>query len=458
MPKLIKRMPRFARKAAERYSAPTTPGWWQMRTGFGHSVSGVAVTAQNAITLPAFAACVRVISEDTSSLPIYVIKRLKGGGTKVIEDHDITFRMNRCPDGDAREMTSMQWREAWVTHTLTRGNGLAEIESANNGDLLGLHLLNPDRTEEYRGQNKVLQYRTDGNKYIPSANVLHLAMPGFNGITGWSPVDLLREAIGLGKAAELFGASLFGNGAIPKGILTHPGRLSPEAQTNLRASWNEIHQGPGNANKTAVLTEGMSWVNTQINPDEGQFQLTRQFQVQEVSRIFRVPLHKIGDLSNAHLNNIEASNLDYLQTVLRPWCVRIEQCLELKLLTDKEYRLGYRVRHDLRELLRAAIKDRAIYYQAMINLGMSPNEIFELEDMNPIPVEQGGNRRFISVNSAPLDPVEAAALGARPGAAAPVAAPSPTSEDPPGSGEAQTGPAGYSHRLNGHLTHSNGEI
>ena len=453
MPKIVKRMPRFVRKARPgTYSAPGRPDWWQLGAGFGHTIAGVAVTPHNAITLPAFMACVRVISEDVASLPIHVFKKMPGGGSKIIEDHDIAWRFRRSPDGDAREMSSLQWREAWLTHCLTRGNGYSEIEWSNGGDLLGLHLINPDCTKEDRDERTgVLQYRLEGNKYLPAVNMLHLAMPGFNGITGWSPVSLLREAIGLGKAAELFGASFFGNGAVPKGLLKYPGKLSPEAKTNLRASWDQIHGGPGGANKVSVLEQGMDWVNTQVAPDEGQFHLTRQFQVIEVARIFRVPPHKIGDYSQSHLSNIEASNLDYLMTVLRPWCIRIEQCLDLKLLTDKEVRLGYYIRHDMRALLRASIKDRALYYQAMFQLGMSANEIRELEDLNPIDDADGGTSRFRSANTLPLN-----APMAR-GVTEPMVIDAGTAGDSTDDPSSDVAQGSYSRR-NGRFSHENGEI
>lgn len=447
MPKLVKRMPRFVRRA-QAYSAPGRPEWWQTGMGFGHTAAGVPINARNAITLPAFGACVRVISEDVASLPLAVYKKQPGGGSRLINDHDITWRFGRSPDGDAREMSSMQWREAWVTHCLTRGNGFAEIEWSGAGDILGLHLLNPDCTEEYRksraspdGPSNPLQYRTEGNKYLAAADVLHLAMPGFNGVTGFSPVALLREAIGLGKAAEQFGASFFGSGAMPKGVLTYPGKLSPEARTNLRADWNTVHQGAGNAHKIAVLVEGMGWTNTQVNPDEAQFHITRQFQVVEIARIFRVPPHKIGDYTQSHLANIEASNLDYLETVLRPWCLRIEECLNLKLLTDSEVRRGYYVRHDMRALLRASTKDRALYYNTMFQMGMSADEIRDLEDLNPIGAAEGGTKRFRSVNYVDLT----------------AEAPAPSAPAAPGGGQDQPKNGGQTSK-NGRFSHENGVI
>ena len=306
----------------------------------------------------------------------------------------------------------MQWREAWIAHCLGWGNGYAEIDWSKGGELLGLHLLHPNLCKPQRDQDKNLYYQVTSvarelkgarEQRIDPYKILHLAGLGFNGLVGYSPVALAREAIGLGKAAEQFGASLFGNGAVPKGYLKHPGKLKGEALANLRNDFNGRHQGSGNANKLGILEEGMDWVNTQINPDDAQFLLTRQFQVIEIAGILRLPPHKLGDYSHAHLANIEASNLDYLMTCLRPWCVRIEQCIDLKLLSDEEYDAGFYTRHDIRAILRASIKDRAEYYQKMFQFGMSPDEIRELEDMNPIGEEAGGNKRFRPANMTQLD-------------------------------------------------------
>lgn len=469
MPKLIKRMPRFTRKVGrDRFSAgpveaaPSSLWAHFLATRAG---AGIAVDPQSALSLTAYYAGVRVISEDTASLPVAVFRRKKSGGSTLIDDHSITVRFARSPDGPANEMSSMRWREAWIAHCLGWGNGYAEVEwTADGQDVLGMHLMHPDKVRPIRDDNKRLFYEDRSRPggaaatKIPAADVLHLAGLGFNGLIGYSPVQLAKEAIGLGRAAEQYGAKLFVNGAMPGGFLKSPGRLKPEAVANLRDSWNAVHQGGANAHKVAILEEGLEWVATTINPEDAQFLATRQFQVVEIARMLRLPPHKIGDYSQAHLANIEASNLDYLMTCLRPWCVRIEQCLDLKLLSDKESRMGYYIRHDIRALLRASIKDRALYYKSMFEFGMSPNEIFELEDMNPIPDTDGGNLRFRSVNSTPLagipGPGGGKALPDEPAAPAQPNAPSAPQEDDP----SPTGPAGYSHRLNGAFSHENGVI
>jgi HK97 family phage portal protein len=446
-------MPRFARKVGrERYS--TTEGspsslWLHMLTS--RAYNGIAVDPQSALSCPPFLACVGVISEDVSSLPLAVFREKKSGGTTLIDDHPVSVLFSRSPSGPSNETTSFQWREAWIAQALTWGNAYAEIERTNDGDPRALHIMDP-KTEPKRDNAKRLFYEdgNDRNNKIPAANVVHLARLGFNGIQGYKLATLVAEAIALSRAAEKYGANFFANGAEPKGFLKYPGKLKPEARTNLRDSFNQVHQGTANAHKVGILEEGMDWVQTSTDPEKAQLLAVREFQVIEMARIFRLPPHKVGDYSQAHLANIEASNLDYLMTVLRPWCERVEQCLGLKLLTDKEHRLGYYLRHDIRALLRASIKDRALYYQIMFQLGMSVDEIRSWEDMNPIGTAAGGDARFRTANTIELLNAEGRGVAGE--------LPVDTGAGPVQDETTQTSPGSYSHRLNGHFSHENGVI
>ena len=209
----------------------------------------------------------------------------------------------------------------------------------------------------------------------------------------------------------------------------------------------------------ALLEEGVEWTNTQINPDDAQFLATRAFQVIEICRFLRLPPHKLGDLTNANYSNVEAMNLRLPEMTchLRPWCIRIEECLNLKLLSDEEIRAGFYTRHDMRALLRASIKDRADYYTKLFALGMSANEIRELEDMNPIAEEEGGDRRFRPALMIGLDSEDAQADAidpAKPHTAAPKQARA--------TWRRSSLPVGRNGAVfaakNGHFTHENGEI
>lgn len=367
----------------------------------GPALAGVMVTPQTALTFTAVYAAIRVLSEDIASLPLEVFQALPGGGRKKETNHPVSRLLTESPNG---ESTDFNWRETWVSHCLGWGNGLSEIERRKNGEPIKLHLLHPAETQILRNDAGELVYKLGNQKELEPYYCLHLAGLGFNGVQGYSPVALAREAIGLGKAAEIFGATFFGNGARPGGVLEHPGKLSPEAQQNLRASINEIHGGAENAFRLAILEEGMKWTQTTIPPEDAQFLATRAFQVIEIARIYRIPPHKLGDYSQSHLANVEAANLDYLMTTLRPWLIRIEKVINQKLLTEAERKSGFYVKHDMRALMRASVKDRAEWYKALWGMGVySANKILENEDENPLSEDDGGNKRFVPVNMRTLD-------------------------------------------------------
>lgn len=408
--------PRTLRIALQRRSSDVGLGALA-RPGFSMpSVAGITVTPQTALTFTAFFAGIRVISEDVASLPLAVFRRTAGDGSQLLRDHPVTQRFAVSPD---EETVAFNWRESWIAHAIGWGTGYAEIKWSRGGEVRGLKLLHPGTTTPRRLEDGRLYYEdTSGGPFGNQTRrlwpwqVLPLAGLGFNGLVGYNTTTLSREAIGLGKAAEQFGAAFFGNSAQPHGFLKHPGKLKPDAVTNLRNSINRRHQGSANAHQIMILEEGMDWVSTQIAPELAQFLATRQFQVIEIARILRLPPHKIGDYSNSHLANIEASNLDYLMTTLRPWCIRIEATADWKLLTESERAEGLYLRHDIRALLRASIRDRGDYYQKMFQFGMSADEIRAFEEMNPIGQVKGGSKRFRPANLVPLDQDDQAAAQA----------------------------------------------
>ncbi len=369
------------------------------------SIAGVLVTPQTALTFTAYYGAVRVITEDMASLPFMVFQRQADGGSKIEPDHPVSYLFRRSPDG---ETTPLNWRESYTSHVMGWGNGYAEIEWNSEGYPESLHMIHPSiilpkRTDSgrlYYEMQTAISGRFAGRyRNIPPWRILHFAGLGFNGLVGYSPVALARESIGLGKAAEQFGASIFGNGAVPHGILEFPGVMKDDARKNLREEWNLIHQGSASANKIAVLQQGVQWKETQIAPEDAQFLASRQFQVIEICRIFRLPPHKLADFNTAHLNNLEAANDDYIISCLQPWCRRFEECVDFKLFTEDEFDAGFYTKHDFRPLLLKLAKDRADYYRKMWEIGVyTVNELRELEGLNPISEEDGGDLRFKPVN------------------------------------------------------------
>ena len=364
-------------------------------------LSGVLVTPNTALQFTAVFAAINVIATDTACLPLCVYRTRKSGGRDRIYDHPVHGLLNVSPDG---ETTAVRWRQALMGHVLGWGNGYREIIFDGSGKPSELRLL-PPITRPWRSDAGRLWYEPAPNaESLAPRRVLHLAGLGYDGLVGYSPVAMARQAIGLGIAAEEFGAALFGNGSQPKGYLKTPKKLSLEAAQRLRDRFENVHQGTKNAHRIAVLEEGLEWQNSTINPDDAQFLATRQFQVIEVCRMFRLPPHKIADLNNAHLSNIEESNIDYLTTTLMPWLEQIEQEVNLKLFTEQERSQGYFVKHDMSAFLRGDMKSRAEWLKTLASLGvLSINQMCEIEGLNPVPAAEGGDKRLVPLNMTTLE-------------------------------------------------------
>lgn len=366
--------------------------WWSERLDWGGLlsrshvvVSGMQVSPESAMTLTVVYACINAISTDVACLPLKVYRRRSDGTRQEVNDHPVARLFAHSPDG---ESTSMRWRQAYLAHALGWGNGYAEIVfHRGNGEVRSIHLLDPKRTSPMRRQQDNGLYYQCGSETLPPYRCLHLAGLSFDGLKGYSPIEQAREAIGLSLAAERYGASIFGNGARPGGVLKVPQKLKREDAERLVGDWERAHRGAENANRIAILEQGTEWQATTIPPEEAQFLLTRQFQLTEICRMFRIYPHKIADYSQAKLasNGLDASNMDYITTTLMPWCEQFEQEINMKLFTDDERKAGYYVEHNMAALLRGDMRTRAEYYQRMRDLGtMSPNDIRRLENWDPI--------------------------------------------------------------------------
>ena len=400
----MKRIPSILRKPARRYAPAanlTAPGFTASMTV--PSISGIMVTPQTALTFTAFYGAVKTISEDLASLPLLPFQRLPGGGAELDWENPLTRIWDWSPDGECNDLN---WREAWISHCLTWGNGYAEIDWDDRGQTRRLMLVHPAVILPKRDQKTYELYyelqtaQTAGgngrNRRIPPWKILHLAGLGFNGLVGYSPVALHREAIGLGKSAEQYGASFFGNGAEPNGIIECPGDMTLEAQKSFRESWNLMHQGSAGANKIGILTQGRKWVQTSVPPETAQFLASRAFQVLEICRIFRLPPHKLQDFSASTLSNMETANEDYIISCLGPWARRVEKCINHRLIGWERYNVGLYVKHDFRSLILRTAKDEADFYQKMFQIGYyTVDEIKALRRDNPIGVAAGGNKRFV---------------------------------------------------------------
>ena len=374
----------------------------------GGSTAGKNVTERSAMQMTAVYSCVRVLSEAVAGLPLHVYKYRSDGGKEKALDNPLYFLLHDEPNP---EMTSFVFRETLMTHLLLWGNAYAQIIRNGKGEVVALYPLMPNRMTVDRDENGRLYYkyyrgndeaiRNKGYEVILSPyDVLHIPGLGFDGLVGYSPIAMAKNAIGLAIATEEYGAKFFANGAAPSGVLEHPGTLkNPD---KVRESWNATFGGSHNANKVAVLEEGMKYTPISISPEQAQFLETRKFQINEIARIFRVPPHMVGDLEKSSFSNIEQQSLEFVKYTLEPWLVRWEQSMVRSLLSPSE-KQEYFIKFNVDGLLRGDYASRMSgYATARQNGWMSANDIRELENLDRIPAEEGGDLYLINGNMTKL--------------------------------------------------------
>lgn len=364
------------------------------------SASGVQINEGNALQVSDVYKCVRVLSESVAMLPLKVYERLEPRGKKLAVDHPLYSILHDEPNDN---MTAFVLKETLMGHVLITGNMYAYIERNRGGRIVALWPLVP---------HLVKMCSVDGSVYyeVRTANgqastfqadeILHVPGLGYDGIKGYSPIALHMQALGLAKATEIYGATFFGNGARPSGVLTHPQALKKEAYERLKESWNAQHQGAASAHKVSILEEGVTYTTISVPPEEAQFLQSRQYSRSEIAGLFRVPPHKIGDLSRSTNNNIEQQALEFVGDALTPWLEKFEQECFRKLLTPTEKK-KYFIEFEMKALLRGDTAARTAHYKDMWQTSVySANEIREFENLNPI---DGGDVYYVPLNYIPAD-------------------------------------------------------
>lgn len=372
----------------------------------GASSSGRRVTERTAMQMTAVYSCVRILSETLASLPLHIFESSETNSRKAAK-HPLYKLLHDEPNP---EMTSFIFRETLMTHLLLWGNAYAQIIRNGKGEVLALYPLMPDRMRVDRDEYGQLYYeymlsdsdanaKESGAVRLSTQDILHIPGLGFDGLVGYSPIAMAKNAIGMAIATEEYDAAFFANGATPSGILTHPGVIkNPEA---MRESWSKGFGGR-NSHKVAILEEGMNYTPISIAPNEAQFLETRKFQLNEIARIFRVPPHMVGDLEKSSFSNIEQQSLEFVKYTLDPWVSRFEQAMTRRLLTDDEKKKYY-IKFNVDGLMRGDYQSRMNgYATARQNGWMSANDIRALENLDLISDEEGGNLYLINGNMLPL--------------------------------------------------------
>lgn len=366
------------------------------------TASGQSVSEQKSLTIPAFWAGVRLLSNDIAALPLGVFRRTEADGREPDRDHRVWPILHIEPNED---VTAFVWVQVSMGHLLTWGNAYSEIVRDGAGRVRELRTIEPDRVEVKRVNGRIL-YRVTmkdgGQQTITAPNMLHVPALGWNGLVGYSPVRTHRETLGLSLAQSDYGSRFFSNDSRPSAALIHPGKLSPSGVKNLRDMWEQQHRGSANAHKVAVLGEGVQYEQTGIPPEDAQYLEMMKFSVTEVARIIGVPPHKIGDLEHATFSNIEHEEIAYVRHSIVPWARRIEQEFDRKLFMDAERRTHF-TKFNLNSLLRGDTLSRFEAYRIAREGGwMSANDILRKEDENPIP---DGDTYLVPLNMTPADKI-----------------------------------------------------
>jgi HK97 family phage portal protein len=367
---------------AEQRSDAATAEWLALMGAPGNRMR---ITTDNALTIAAVYACVRVLAESVASLPLKLYRR-NGTSKDVATDHRLYQVLH---DMANPEMTSFEFREAMMHNLLLYGNAYAEIELSNRADVLGLWPKRPDWMEIQRDRDTgelVYVYREPGRpaRPISAYRMFHVRGLSSNGIVGYSPIAVARRTLNLAAATETFGLNFFENGAQIGTTFKHPGKLSDQAYKRLQGSIQGSYAGADNAHKFMIIEEGMDVTRAGIPPEDAQFLETRKYTRSEIAGLYRVPPHMIGDLDRATFSNIEHQSLDYVINSLRPWLVRWEQAIGRALIGEMERKTIF-AEFNVDGLLRGDIASRYTAYATGRNWGwLSVNDIRALENLNPV--------------------------------------------------------------------------
>lgn len=370
---------------------------------YGGTTSGKPVNEQTAMQMTAVYSCVRILSETVAGLPLHVYRYNNSGSKEKDLKHPLYKLLHDEPNP---EMTSFAFRETLMSHLLLWGNAYAQIIRNARGEVIALYPLMPNKMMVDRDSNGCLYYRyqkssedsptlgKNSQVLLSPSDVLHIPGLGFDGLVGYSPIAMAKNAVGLAIATEEYGAKFFANGAAPSGVLEHPGTIKDPQK--VKESWNSAYQGSSNAHKVAVLEEGMKYQAISISPEQAQFLETRKFQINEIARIFRVPPHMLADLEKSSFSNIEQQSLEFVKYTLDPWVVRWEQAMCRVLLSASEKPTVF-IKFNVDGLLRGDYQSRMNgYATARQNGWMSANDIRELENLDRIAEELGGDLYLIN--------------------------------------------------------------
>jgi HK97 family phage portal protein len=362
--------------------------------------SGKEVTPETSMEFSAVYAAVRLIAQTIASLDISVFKKTDKG---IIQDlkHPLNYILNVEP---SQLFTHFNFWERVCVHLLLYGNAIVRINRERGFIIKDFTILDPEKIEVVEKNGNLFYKDTDNNKVYKSIDVLHFMGMNLSGYSGKSPIQFAKENIGIGIASQELQGSYFKNGTRLDGYLKVQGELSEPAQERLKSSWNKAQAGIKNSYKTALLEGGTEFVKMYDDPEKAQTINTRRFTVEEVARVFGVPLHLLQDLSRSTNNNIEHQSIEFVQHCIRPFCERLEDEMERKLLTEQEKQaMDTFIEFSVDMLLRGDIAGRMKRVETLFKIGaITPNEIRQSERMTKVE-DPNADKLYINAANANLD-------------------------------------------------------
>ena len=385
------------KRIKELFSTPSNAslkqiGWWtdiiSPKTG-----SGVSITEDNALKIVAVYSCIRVISETIAGLPIHVYRKTADGQEEV--DHPLKQILTITPNG---YQTGFELMEMMVSSLNLSGEAFSHKILNGRGQLVALEPLEAKyiKTDLDENNQLVFTYQSPDERRVFRQWELWRPMGlSLNGVTGLSPIGLARESLGIASAAELSAAHLYSNGAQIPGVLQFPSKLDEETTERLRTQFAKNQSGPANQFKPLILEGGMNYKETGMKAVDAQFLESRKFQISEIARIFRVPMHKLQELDRATFSNIEHQSIEFVTDTILPWVRRLEQSLARDIFTDSEKQNLF-IKFNLSGLLRGDTATRYEAYSKAITDGwLNRNEVRKYEDLNPV---EGLDEHLVPLN------------------------------------------------------------
>lgn len=373
-------------------------GGWQGITSGGKSSAGVRVTPMTAMGYPPLWRAINLISSRVSSLPFDCFRR--NGSDRA---YDPAHPANVLLSGDVNDnMDAGTFIEVITAHAALYGNGYAVIDRDSRGTPLEMMLLDPQKTMPVIKDGRLyhVTWIDDEQVRFPQRDVYHLKGLSHNGIHGMNVIDIMKDALGVGMAAQQFGGRFFGQGSNAGGILMIPGSFNDEKIRNTMNAWEQMTQGLQKAHRVALLQDGAKFQQLTITNDQAQFLETRQYEIRAtVGNIYGIPPHKLGDDTRTSHNSLESENQSLLDDCLNVWLKRHEREAKRKLLSHREQSGNTHFFEYNREaLIQMAFETKINGAYRQLESGMTDHdEVRRLFNMPPLPNGEG-KKRFRPAN------------------------------------------------------------